>query len=215
MNITNYDTLIFDCDGVILNSNKAKTEAFYKASLPYGEKAAQRLVNYHTDNGGISRYRKFEWFLKEVAQGKEGPSLEQLLEHYASEVRNSLSTCGVAEGLFELRQKTPNSKWLIVSGGDQKELREIFRERNLESLFNGGIFGSPDSKDEILKREIEIGNIKGTAIFLGDSRYDHIAAITAKVDFIFLTAWSEFSSWSEYCSMHKIQFAKSIQSLIP
>jgi len=31
-----YKTLIFDCDGVILNSNKIKTQAFYDVAKIYG-----------------------------------------------------------------------------------------------------------------------------------------------------------------------------------
>ena len=58
-----YQNLIFDCDGVILNSNKIKTNAFFAVALPYGQTAAQALVDYHLQNGGISRYRKFEYFL--------------------------------------------------------------------------------------------------------------------------------------------------------
>ncbi len=46
MHFGKYKSLIFDCDGVVLNSNKAKTEAFYKAALPYGEQAASALVEY-------------------------------------------------------------------------------------------------------------------------------------------------------------------------
>ncbi|NLC22432.1 MAG: HAD family hydrolase, partial [Halomonadaceae bacterium] len=30
-----YLTLVFDCDGVVLDSNRVKTEAFYQATLPY------------------------------------------------------------------------------------------------------------------------------------------------------------------------------------
>ena len=47
MDISQYATLIFDCDGVILDSNKIKTTAFYNTALPYGEDAAEALVNYH------------------------------------------------------------------------------------------------------------------------------------------------------------------------
>ena len=54
----NYSHLFFDCDGVILNSNKVKTNAFYKIALEYGDESAKKLVNYHIQNGGISLYTK-------------------------------------------------------------------------------------------------------------------------------------------------------------
>ena len=58
IDINKYDCFIFDCDGVILDSNKIKTEAFFSLALPYGKGIAKLLVDYHTQNGGISRYLK-------------------------------------------------------------------------------------------------------------------------------------------------------------
>jgi phosphoglycolate phosphatase-like HAD superfamily hydrolase len=213
MNIENYQTLVFDCDGVVLNSNKVKTQAFYNAALPFGEEAAQKLVAHHVLNGGISRYKKFEWFLQEVITSGEA-ELNKLLESYAQFVRNGLLTCDIASELFELRKKTSQANWLIVSGGDQQELREVFTARNLIELFDGGIFGSPDSKDIILERELANNNIRKSAIFLGDSRYDHIAASNAGLEFLFLSEWTEFISWPNYCREHKINSLTSIASLI-
>lgn len=198
MKITDYQTLVFDCDGVVLNSNKVKTDGFYKAALPYGEEAASALIAYHVANGGISRYKKFEWFLHNVVVNKVGPKFEELLDSYASEVRQGLFNCEIADGLFDLREKTSHANWLIVSGGQQVELRDVFAARGLAELFNGGIFGSPDSKDEILARELGLGNIKKPALFLGDSKYDHVASSAASLDFIFLSYWTEFEGWQEY-----------------
>lgn len=214
MNLAKYQTLVFDCDGVVLNSNKVKTEAFFKAALPYGEAAAQQLVDYHVARGGISRYKKFAWFVQNVVPGQVGPNLEQLLTAYATEVRHGLLTCDIAEGLVQLREKTSHANWLIVSGGDQQELREVFAERGIAQLFDGGIFGSPDSKDTILTRELLASNIKTPALFLGDSRYDHVAACAAKLDFIFLHNWSEFEQWPQYCSNHAITTFESLNQLI-
>ena len=59
--IKDYETIIFDCDGVILNSNNIKIQAFYETALIYGHDLANELVKYHIENGGISRYQKFEF----------------------------------------------------------------------------------------------------------------------------------------------------------
>ena len=213
MKLTQYQTLVFDCDGVVLNSNKVKTEAFFKAALPYGEAAAQQLVDYHVSRGGISRYKKFEWFVENVVVDQTGPTLEELLAAYAAEVRHGLLTCEIAEGLAELKAKTPQANWLIVSGGDQQELREVFAERGLDHFFDGGIFGSPDSKDIILAREIALSNITKPALFLGDSKYDHRAATTACLDFVFLSGWSEVQDYEVWCLAKNIKLEKNIKGL--
>ena len=101
-----------------------------------------------------------------------------------------------------------------MSGGDQAELHYIFAERGLASLFERGIYGSPDTKDEILSREIATGHLELPALFLGDSRYDHEAANLAGLDFIFIHEWTEFSEWQSYCKMNSISAINRISDLV-
>lgn len=222
LSVTDYTTLVFDCDGVVLDSNKVKTEAFYQATLPYGEAAAQAMVDYHVANGGVSRYKKFAHFLEQIASDyaeqrnpvEPGPELEALLQAYAGYVKDGLLSCEVAPGLEALRQRTPNARWLIVSGGDQAELRDVFASRGIAEWFDGGIFGSPDTKDEILARELDTDNIIEPALFLGDSRYDHIAASKAGLSFVFISGWSEFTGWEAYCQENGITKVNSIVDIL-
>lgn len=189
--LSKYKTIVFDCDGVVLNSNLIKTQAFYKTALPYGEQKAQALVKFHVENGGISRYKKFEFFLKDIVQADSLGCLEALVHTYADFVYQDLLNAEVTEGLKVCREKTPYANWLIVSGGDQSELRKVFHERGLDDLFDGGIFGSPCTKTEILQRELSSGIIRPPTLFLGDSRYDELVAKEAGFDFAFVSAWTE------------------------
>lgn len=218
MYLNGYATYIFDCDGVVLDSNKVKTDAFYQATLPYGKAAAQAMVDYHIANGGVSRYKKFAYFLEQItpayASQQQGPDLEALLHAYASHVREGLLNCDIAPGLETLRKKTSEARWLIVSGGDQTELREVFTQRGIADWFNGGIFGSPDTKDEILARELATANIQQPALFLGDSKYDYQAASAASLDFIFLSGWSEVIDWMEWVLASNIVSYQSIQDFL-
>lgn len=198
IDLTQYQTLVFDCDGVILNSNKIKTQAFYEVAKVYGHEPAQILKEYHVQNGGISRYEKFEYLLTNILKKPiKEQELCELLSNFSKEVKKALLVCEVAKDIKELRDKTRNTKWLIVSGGDQAELREIFKQRNLDGYFDGGIFGSPDDKDAILKNEIKNQNINGKSLFLGDSMYDYQAANTAKMDFVFISQWTEVCDWKD------------------
>ena len=198
IDLTQYQTLVFDCDGVILNSNKIKTQAFYEVAKVYGHEPAQILKEYHVQNGGISRYKKFEYLLTNILQKPiKKQELSELLSNFSKEVKKALLVCEVATGIKELRDKTRNTKWLIVSGGDQAELREVFKQRNLDGYFDGGIFGSPDDKDTILKNEMDTLNITGRCLFLGDSMYDYQAAITAQMNFVFISQWTEVVDWED------------------
>jgi len=208
INISTYASIIFDCDGVILDSNQIKTNAFYKATLPWGYKAAKAFVEYHKSNGGVSRYVKFKYFLDEIApeysNKTNASSFETMIRVYENEVQEGLLNCNIAIGLFELRKMTSNAKWFCVSGSDQQELRDIFSARGLLDLFDGGVFGSPDSKDSILTREISKGRIKKTGLFIGDSLLDYEASLRAELDFVFVYGWTEMPKWKEFVVSKRI-----------
>lgn len=200
LSINTYKSFVFDCDGVILDSNKVKSNAFYKCALPFGHEAANQLLGFHISNGGISRYEKFRYFLSEIAPKTTSNSnlnapltYEKLLEVYQREVVSELNKCEIATDLDQFKALTSQASWCVVSGGDQDEVRGVLQNRKIDQLFDGGIFGSPDSKATILAREIRNKNILLPALFLGDSRYDYESSINAGIDFVFMSDWSECS----------------------
>lgn len=208
-------SFVFDCDGVLLNSNQVKTRAFYNVALQYGDKPAQELVDYHIQHGGISRYKKFTYLLTDILKKDlNQKELESLLAAFANEVKKRLMTCEEAQGLQELRKKTCHARWHVVSGGDQDELREVFIRRNLDRLFDGGIFGSPDTKDQIFQREIKNGNILTPALFLGDSKYDFKASKAAGLNFVFISGWSEVDDWEVFCEDNQITHYNSLKHIL-
>ena len=215
MILSSYNTIIFDCDGVILNSNPIKKQAFYNATISYGQQAAEQLLAYHVKYGGKSRYEKFGYFIHEIIDREpQVGEIERLLDIFAREVKKALMKCEIAPGLEDLRKATKNSRWLVVSGGDQAEIREVFHDRGIDKCFDAGIFGSPDDKDQILERELQNGNIKAPAVFLGDSYYDYEAATRAGLDFIFISGWSEFEGGKEYFIAKEISVVDSLTELL-
>ncbi len=211
-----YSTVVFDCDGVILNSNQLKIQAYFDTAIRFGahEAQAQALVDHHVSLGGISRYPKFQYFLKEILnQPVTEEATQCLLDTFGAEVERLLANCEIAKGLQSLREANPNQRWMVLSGGDQAELRKIFELRGLTHLFNAGIFGSPDNKDVVLARELANGNITQPALFLGDSRYDHQASTRAGLDFVFLSDWTDVEDWQSYCQQHEVEVKKNIAAL--
>jgi phosphoglycolate phosphatase-like HAD superfamily hydrolase len=213
--LSEYKSLVFDCDGVILNSNKVKTDAFYNAAREYGELEALSLVKFHIEFGGVSRFKKFKHFFKNILHREYSQfEYDKIISKYAQEVRNGLLTCEIAEGLADLRELTKNAVWFVASGGAQDELREVFHLRGLDKYFDGGVYGSPTPKDEIVKQQLEDGVVNTPALFLGDSRFDHEVATEYSLDFVFLTEWTEFAGLKDYAHEHSITCEKSIQTLV-
>jgi phosphoglycolate phosphatase-like HAD superfamily hydrolase len=103
---------------------------------------------------------------------------------------------------------------MMLSGGDQAELRKIFARRGLAELFEAGIFGGPDTKDIVLSREIASSNIQFPALFIGDSKYDYQASTSAGLDFVFLSGWTEVRDWQEFCTQNNIVVLESLTQLL-
>lgn len=211
-----YKTIVLDCDGVILNSNNIKTEAFFHVTKKFGENYASRLVEYHINNGGISRYKKFDYFIKEILPpGNVGKlSSEHLIREFSHKIEESLINCEIESSLFQFRKMTSKSSWMLVSGGQEDELSRVFIRRGISHLFDKGIFGSPENKISILKREIKNNTIQFPAVYIGDSTYDFLAASTVGIDFIFLSQWSEVKNHVKFCLKNNIRSFKSITDLI-
>ena len=217
IDLKQYKSMVFDCDGVILDSNIVKTEAYFRTAKNLGatDAQAQALTDYHVKLGGISRYHKFDWYLREVLnQPVTESAVQTLLEEFSRELAVGLMECAVADGLQALRKATPQSKWMILSGGDQQEIRDLFAKRDLTKHFDGGLFGSPDNKDVVLVREIANGNLQLPALFVGDSKYDFEASSLAGLDFVFVSDWTELSNWQAYCTEHHITVLDNISQLM-
>ena len=198
-----YSTIVFDCDGVILDSNSIKTEAMRQAVSKYSHESIELFIDYHRNNGGISRYKKFEFFLKSIENNYSKEQYDSLLNVFASSVKAQLLDCAFTSGAESFIKSCSSTHNLyIVSGGDQIELREIFSERRFAKYFIE-IFGSPISKDEHCKT-IKKSNSTDSMLLIGDSRLDHEAARDNDIDFVFLSGYSDFDEWESYCHLHKI-----------
>lgn len=197
--MTDWCTWIFDCDGVLLDTNELKASAMERAAASYGDEKACVLSAYHSANGGVSRDEKFQWFLREVI-GRVGDlrdEIDFLKAEYAKILALELPRSITAAGLTGILSKLGKKKLFVVSGGEQKEVGRVLEEKGLSRYFDG-IFGAPDDKHEILCREFEAGEMAHPAVFLGDSRFDHEAALAAGLDFVFLSGWTDFEGWQEY-----------------
>ena len=217
-NLKSYKNLIFDCDGIILNSNKIKTEAFKEVVYHYGKEAAEELVNFHVMNGGISRYEKFNYFFETISSNhnldKNSINVEKLIENYGSKVQKKLEVCEISIHIMQYR-KYSDGVWYVVSGSDQNELIKIFKKKQLKNCFDGGIYGSPLSKDEIFKNifKDKMDEIS-KSIYIGDSKYDYLAAKKIGMDFVFLSKWSEFKDIKNFAKNNNISCFKEFQDII-
>ena len=220
MDLADYNSIVFDCDGVILDSNKTKSQSFYSVAFAYNEESASELYSYHVSNGGISRYVKFQYYIDYILPKYRGrlkkdfPSLQCLLTKYSDLTFEGLMNCQMASSLDLLREQTRDSRWMIASGGDQEELRNVFKKRQIDKYFDMGIFGSPAKKMDILQSSIEKNLIMLPAIMIGDSKYDFLSAESAGLDFLFVSDWTELDDWQSFLVDNNLPSIGSLSQLV-
>lgn len=173
------ECLVFDCDGVILDSVPVKTRAFGRLAEPYGAEARDRFMLYHTLHGGVSRYLKFEWFFREYFHREITPEemaeWSRKFEEYAlDEVRHCPLIPGIQQTLEKWLDKLP---MYVCSGAPGPEVSLILKERGLARFFRA-IYGSPPSKADMLAKIIhdEAKVAPENALMIGDAGTDRDAA---------------------------------------
>lgn len=202
-----YKTIVLDCDGVVLNSNQTKVDAYYNTAKRMGgsDEQAQAFVDYHIKLGSIPRNDKIRYYITEIIKQPLTPELFQaFMDTFTVILDETLMQCEVAPALMDLKQKTAQAQWMLMSGGDQEELRNIFPRRGLDTLFELGIYGGPTKKNEHLAQLIADGTIQFPALFIGDSRFDHQASTGAGLDFVFVADWTDMPDWKAYCKEHQV-----------
>ena len=169
-------------------------------------------------NGGISRYEKFNYFFETIASNhnldKNSIDVEKLIKNYGLKVQKKIEECEISIQIMQYR-KYSDGVWYVVSGSDQNELIKIFKKKKLKNSFNGGIYGSPLSKDEIFKNifKEKMDEIP-KSIYIGDSKYDYLAAKKIGMDFVFLSKWSEFKDIENYAKTNNIYCFKEFKDII-
>lgn len=143
--------MVFDCDGVLLDSVPVKTNAFGRLAEPYGEEARAKMVAYHESKGGVSRYKKFEWFFREVLKREITPEEKRRwADNFVAYSLDEVRKCPLIPGALEtLRGWSERLPLYVCTGAPSDEVTEILKERDLISYFRG-VFGSPPPKDESL-----------------------------------------------------------------
>ena len=171
--------LVFDCDGVLLDSVPVKTRAFIRLALPYGQEAADRFEMFHSMHGGVSRYLKFEWFFKEclgreITPEEKADWSRRFGEYALDEVRKCPMIPGALETLQAWHGRLP---LYVCTGAPQAEVMAILSERGLGHYFKA-IYGSPPAKARLLETIVkEDAKVEpDEAVMIGDASTDLHAA---------------------------------------
>ncbi len=186
MILQEYKNIFWDFDGVILNSDKVRTDGFRFIFSSFTQSQIDEIIEYHHYNGGLSRYEKVDYFFDVVVKTKV--SLErktQLIQDYGKFCFKKLCDKNllITDSLKFISKNFNNFNFHIVSASDQLELKKISKVLSIEKYFRS-IIGSPISKIKNVEKLLSTYQYeKEECCLIGDSKNDKIAADYNKIDF--------------------------------
>ncbi len=134
--------IIFDFDGVILNSHKVKTEAFYEIFKSYGKNRAEKARKFHQNNIGKSRYFKFKFIFKYILNKKvtkkEITKLEKNFEMFIEKKIKNLKPSKYFMRFIKQKKKYHN--FYISTGTPQNKIIKILKEKKLFFFFQKNLW---------------------------------------------------------------------------
>lgn len=190
--LSDYEVYIFDCDGVILDSNQLKIKAMRNALEAHFSNHAliNDCVEYFCHNFGKSRFHHTRHFLDSILdiEEEQRDALEQLiLTSFSRQCRALYLKAEITPGFLAFIEQCKGKRY-VASGSEQNELRDVFAQRGLDVHFNG-VFGSPTPKAELIRCILEQENTTNAVMF-GDAESDMLSAKQNQIDFVFYAPYS-------------------------
>ena len=181
-----FSVILWDFDGVIIDSNEIRTKGFIDIFESFNEEDILKLVDFHKNNGGLSRYFKINFFFKNIL-GIDISEDEILIyaNNYKKYVLSNLMDTNflIADSLNYIQQNYKKKDMHIVSASDENELRELCDFYDISKYFIS-LKGSPVNKsDNISSLIINQGYSRNQITYIGDSINDFESAKLNQINF--------------------------------
>jgi phosphoglycolate phosphatase-like HAD superfamily hydrolase len=177
--------IVFDFDGVIVESNDIKTAAFDAVFSAYPEHH-DAMMAFHRANVSLSRVIKFQHFVSaHLGRATDDPLVAELGERFSAEVRDRVTACPMVPGaqalLDRLRGRLP---LFLASVTPEAELNGILERRGLRHYFQG-VYGCPPwTKPDAIRDVLALVGGSMDVVLIGDSAGDQRAAHETGIEFL-------------------------------
>ena len=179
-------TILWDFDGVILDSMKIKGDGFIELFKGYDEQYLLELEKYHYANGGVSRFDKIRYFYnKIISENISEAYIIKLADKFAKIIESKLTNKNnlISETIKFIKNNYKKYNFHIVSGSEHQELNSLCDIFELTRYFKS-IDGSPTKKDILVKNVLEKYNYKKVeTILIGDAMTDYNASTKNGIEF--------------------------------
>ena len=177
--------IVFDCDGVILESVDFKNAAFGKVCDEFAPEHTKAFIEYVALHGGVSRFEKFAWLVERAERRaiteEESRIMGEKFHRYCIE---AVLAAPLVPGFTETAER-----WLgkvpmyVASGTPHYELVDVLERHDLTKYFKG-ILGTPPAKASLLLSCVRDARAKPEeTVMIGDSKTDLEAALIVGTKF--------------------------------
>ena len=185
------DVWVFDCDGVLLDSNAMKSDGFGHVLSPYPEGIVKEFLSYQKGTFGMSRFRLIEAFFDQfLKRAPEAGETDALLTEFGAYCRQAYPKQPVTPGTVTLLTSLASASIpaYVASGSAQDELRDVLTEIGLAPHFVE-IYGSPTPKADILA-DLRTRHPEARFVLFGDAEADYRAAAANDADFVYISQFT-------------------------
>ncbi|MGH8249553.1 MAG: HAD family hydrolase [Steroidobacteraceae bacterium] len=185
MNLGNAKIVFWDFDGVIKDSVSVKARAFHALFLPYGREVAEKVLEHHLANCGMSRYEKLPLYLNWAGLGASDRVIQDFAAKFSDAVEDAVVQSAWVPGVQTvLATGSETSKFVLITATPQAEIERILERLAIRRFF-AQIVGAPIRKAAGISAALaDFGVQPECALVIGDSREDLAAAQQCGVPFL-------------------------------
>ncbi|WP_431025086.1 HAD family hydrolase [Halomonas sp. H5] len=182
--------LVFDFDGVILDSATLKLQAFADLYADEAEERHRAVVTYLSRRGGQPREVKFRHIEAHIlGRPANEARIRELCECFKARVEQRLREAPPIPGaLAFLEQRAGRQPLYLLSATPEAELRAIADQRDLSRHFLEVIGSPPDKVTGLRNLLVRRHHAPRETVMIGDSYNDYRAARSNGTHFVGVTA---------------------------
>ncbi|MDX6368718.1 MAG: hypothetical protein QOG93_220 [Gaiellaceae bacterium] len=195
--LARFDVVIFDLDGVVLDSNELKVDCMQATLEEFEPAIAAGFLTDFRRTFGRSRLEHFRSLYEDHL--RRAGEFEQFYDVYAGKYAGHLAVrypkvpmCEYArELLFRLSER--RARLCVVTGTPTGEAEHVLAEHGVRSCF-GAVLGGEQGKVERIAQvlgDYDVG--PSQVVLIGDAPHDRVAAATAGIAFVFV---ERYALWS-------------------
>ena len=178
--------ICWDLDGTLIDSNHVRTDGFKFIFKSFPENKVSRLIEYHKENGGLSRYHKINYFFKNIIGIKiEEDKKRNYAIEYANYMKQYLLNSSLKFSYTDrLLGYLKNYSQVLITASDEVEAKQVCRAIKIDHFFNE-IYGSPKTKEQNFQK-LKKNMLKdfNELVYIGDTVNDFEVCKKLNIKFV-------------------------------